>query len=69
MTKSTSLPKTPTDLPSDLHVVPLNDMRDHFTSCTCWCKPVLDEEDGRIWVHNPLDGRTEWERDPAQVLH
>jgi hypothetical protein len=39
---------------STLHVVPLNDIREHEDSSDCWCKPNLDEG---VWIHNSMDGR------------
>lgn len=43
-----------------LHVVPVNDLREHSTDSdkACWCKPR--EEDGVI-VHNSMDGREAFE--------
>ena len=40
------------------HIVPLNDLRDHETNGSCWCKPTLD--DG-VWLHNSMDGREAFE--------
>lgn len=28
-----------------IHVVPLNDLRDHEASITCWCHPTPDEDE------------------------
>jgi hypothetical protein len=39
---------------STIHVVPLNDIREHEDSGDCWCKPRL--EDG-VWIHYSMDGR------------
>ena len=39
---------------STIHVVPLNDIREHEDSDKCWCMPRL--EDG-VWIHNSMDGR------------
>ena len=44
-----------------LHVVPLNDMREHEAKTTCWCNPTQDDEEPRIWVHHALDGREDFE--------
>jgi hypothetical protein len=38
-----------------VHVIPLNDLREHVELDTCWCNPML-LEDGLI-VHNAMDGR------------
>lgn len=42
--------------PDDLHVVPLDDLREHEASPDCWCKPVALDYD-RIWVHPSMDRR------------
>lgn len=39
---------------SNVHVVPLNDIREHEDSEMCWCNPNL--EDG-VWIHKSMDGR------------
>ena len=43
-----------------LHVVPVNDLREH--SCDkdkpCWCKPIEDEG---VIVHNSMDQRELYE--------
>lgn len=41
-----------------LHVVPLNDLREHDLNGSCWCRP--DYDDG-VWVHHALDGREMYE--------
>lgn len=43
-----------------LHVVPVDDLREHSTDSAvmCWCRPV--EDDGVI-VHNSMDGREKFE--------
>lgn len=48
-----------------IHVLPINDLRDHEESTYCWCEPRvewLDESglpypDGPVVIHNALDGR------------
>jgi len=37
-----------------IHVVPLNDLREHDDTADCWCRPR--EEEGVI-VHNSMDRR------------
>ena len=46
-----------------LHVVPLNDDKEHRISARCSCSPFLDLEDdgGSCWVHSSFDGRHEYE--------
>jgi hypothetical protein len=41
------------------HVLPLEDLRPHTHSATCWCGP--SDDDG-VWVHHSLDRREEVER-------
>lgn len=41
----------------NLHVIPLNDLREHDDSPNCWCKPIADEEYPNVWTHNSMDGR------------
>ncbi|RPE86027.1 hypothetical protein EDC46_0418 [Vespertiliibacter pulmonis] len=41
-----------------IHVIPLNDYRDHIESEQCWCKPI--EIDGVV-VHNAMDQREAYE--------
>lgn len=42
-----------------MHVVPMDDLRDHTIDTPCWCRPV-EGEDG-IWVHESMDGREAFE--------
>ena len=42
----------------DIHVVPVNDLREHDTDFHCWCDPSY--QDG-VWVHNSMDGREQFE--------
>lgn len=47
---------------SDLiHVVPLNDLRDHEVSIACWCHPTPDEDEPQIILHHALDQREKYE--------
>ena len=55
-----------TTLREAIHVVPLNDLREHVISENCWCKPT--EDDGwpsvwgpSVWVHHAMDKREEYE--------
>ena len=43
-----------------VYVLPINDLREHQENAEgeCWCNPRIEqEEDGRVVVHNPADGR------------
>lgn len=43
---------------SDLHVLPIEDLREHEETRDCWCGPRLEQEgETMIVVHNSLDGR------------
>lgn len=42
----------------NIHVLPINDFREHVESADCWCKP--DEDDGVV-THHSLDGREKYE--------
>lgn len=47
---------------SDLiHVVPLNDLRDHEVSTACWCHPTPDEDEPQVILHHALDQREKYE--------
>ena len=46
----------------DVHMLPINDLRDHEESDTCWCQPRRDEEDTAVVIHNSMDRREEYER-------
>lgn len=48
---------TSQDRYTDVHVMPVNDLRPHYVSRACWCHPTEDEED--VWLHFALDGRSE----------
>jgi hypothetical protein len=41
-----------------LHVIPLNDIKEHSEDSTCECYPSVIVENGEmILVHNSFDGR------------
>ena len=42
-----------------VHILPINDLKEHEESTTCECKPKIEIlEDGEIMViHNSYDGR------------
>lgn len=40
------------------HIMPIDDLYPHFMKSTCPCVPqVLDQENGRLVIHNSYDGR------------
>lgn len=51
-----------------VHVLPVNDLREHIESEECWCRPrIEDEPNGQVIVHNSMDGRELVERGERQV--
>ena len=44
-----------------VHVIPLNDLREHTASVNCWCQPTEDGEWPDIWVHHSMDQREDYE--------
>lgn len=46
--------------PTRMHVIPINDLREHEASAECWCNPTPDEEHD-LFVHHSLDGREAYE--------
>ena len=42
-----------------VHVLPVEDLRDHYAGADCWCRPTEDEG---IAVHSSLDQRELVER-------
>lgn len=58
------------DRRDDVHVLPVNDLREHVTGRACWCRPSLVDEtdegavvEGAVVVHHALDGREYHEPD------
>lgn len=53
-----------------IHVIPIDDLREHSMSIDCWCYPVEGDtvqskhtgEWGRTIIHNAQDCREKWER-------
>lgn len=45
------------------HVLPINDLKSHYTNIKCWCHPEdhVDTDDDVI-VHNSMDGRERFEQ-------
>lgn len=43
---------------NDVHIIPINDYREHVESMDCWCRPSHD--DGVV-IHNAMDGRERFE--------
>lgn len=47
----------------DMHVIPLNDLREHIPEPDCWCRPMPDEEEPLVFLHHAMDRRELYERD------
>lgn len=39
------------------HVIPVDDLREHVDLPNCWCRPVRDEEEPSVVIHNSMDRR------------
>lgn len=52
----------------DVHVMPIDDLRDHEEKRTCWCQPVVTQEpdEEALVVHTSADGRELVERHGVQ---
>lgn len=55
----------------NIHVLPIDDLREHEERTTCWCKPRIEEERQprgkvKIVVHAAHDGRELVERHGLQ---
>ena len=46
---------------TEIHVTPMDDLRPHDFTSTCWCRPQEDAEEPGMWTHNSLDGREAYE--------
>jgi len=42
-----------------MHVVPVNDLREHITDEKCWCNPNVNDD--LVVVHNSMDQRETYE--------
>lgn len=46
------------ETPNAVHVLPVNDLREHDESWTCWCKPGIERHGTCDLIsHNSADGR------------
>ncbi len=45
-----------------IHVMPINDLREQADSPECWCKPIHDEEEPNLYIHNSMDERELYEQ-------
>jgi hypothetical protein len=44
-----------------VHVLPIDDIREHEASMSCWCRPTEDDETDGLFVHHSMDGREQFE--------
>lgn len=51
----------------DIHIIPIDDLKEHEHSDQCWCRPARDSEENRVVVHNSLDGREQYETGERQM--
>lgn len=45
---------------AEVHVYPINDLREHKLEEPCWCEPTYDP-DGEIVIHHAADEREKFE--------
>jgi hypothetical protein len=46
---------------NELHIVPLDDYREHECYTDCWCHPSEDDEIDGVFIHHAMDGREAFE--------
>lgn len=46
---------------NDIHVMPIGDLREHLFE-DCWCRPLQDEDEPSVIIHNAMDEREAYER-------
>ena len=49
-----------------VHVLPINDIREHVSSPNCPCHPKQDDFAENLWIHNAWDLRERYEGIPKQ---
>ena len=53
-----------TRAPETIHVVPLNDLKEHIDSVACRCRPSVEMvKRSRVVIHNSFDGREFFEEE------
>jgi hypothetical protein len=41
-----------------VHIVPTKSIQEHTTTINCWCKPIIDQDEPTVFIHNyslPMD--------------
>ncbi len=51
----------PEDAHGDLHVTPIDDLREHALTMFCWCNPRRDRDAHHVIGHNAMDQRERYE--------
>jgi len=51
-----------------IHIIPINDLKEHEELSTCDCCPVVQFENGEmIFIHNSYDGRELKEKEDGAI--
>lgn len=50
----------------EIHVLPVNDLRDHEETADCWCRPRREDDAYGVIIHNSMDRREEYENGRAK---
>lgn len=53
----------------ELHIMPINDIREHEADAGCFCKPQQDSKTPGLFIHNSLDRREVYEEKPELQLN
>ena len=48
------------------HVIPMDDLREHVESLSCWCGAIRDDVEPCVISHFAMDRREEYERGERQ---
>lgn len=51
---------------ADIHVMPLEDLREHVDTESCWCCPRRDFDEDDVIVHKAMDNRESYEEGRLQ---
>jgi hypothetical protein len=44
-----------------IHVLPVDDLREHRASVECWCHPTPHEDEPKVILHHSMDLREQYE--------
>lgn len=45
-----------------IHVIPINDLREHIEDTSCWCRPTPADDNAAVIIHHSMDRREEYEQ-------